>query len=340
MINGLNCGGTDDAINPWSRSTANYDPNCFFVHKIVLPASLLPHIACVCKVFYTFPSLLTGGITLRIGFHISTAKGFVWTLREAGRLGCEVVQIFLKNPRAWTQKILTDIDLESFERLSQALPVFAHLSYLPNIAKIDGDERHMRGFLHEIDLCRQLGIRAMVVHCGSRPQRDKGIRMASQAIDHALKESDISILLENSAGQGHGIGRNIVELFEIYQGIENHERVSLCLDTAHLFASGYDIRAREVWDALIREVDGRFGPHKIGLFHLNDSKTDLGSKADRHWHIGTGKIGLHAFRDIINDLRFRNLMGVMETPKVDSMDEENMKTMKSLLSPLMSRSFS
>ncbi|OPY78389.1 MAG: Endonuclease 4 [Syntrophorhabdus sp. PtaU1.Bin153] len=279
---------------------------------------------------------------MRIGFHISTAKGFAWTLREAGRLGCEVVQIFLKNPRAWTEKILTDSDVESFKDFSESVPVFAHLSYLPNIAKVDEDERHMRGFLHEIDLCKKLGIRAMVVHCGSRSQRDKGIRAASEAINRGLKESDIAVLLENSAGQGHGIGKNIAELFEIYQGIsiKDRNRVSLCLDTAHLFASGYDIRVWEIWDALIKEVDSRFGPHKVGLFHLNDSKTDLDSKVDRHWHIGQGKIGLDAFKNIVNDLRFKNLMGVMETPKVDSMDEENMKTIRSLLSPLVSRSFS
>ncbi|OPY71557.1 MAG: putative endonuclease 4 [Syntrophorhabdus sp. PtaU1.Bin050] len=284
--------------------------------------------------------LFIGGTRLRIGFHVSTAKGFDWTLREAERLGCEVVQIFLKNPRAWAEKVLMDADLESFKRLSRSLPVFAHLSYLPNIAKIDVDERHMRGFLHEIDLCKRLGVHAMVVHCGSRPQRDEGIRAASQAINRALEEFDISIFLENSAGQGHWIGETIDELSAIYQGVKDRERVSLCLDTAHLFAAGYDIRAWEVWDCLIREVDSRFGPHKIGLFHLNDSKTDLGKRIDRHWHIGRGKIGLNAFRNIVNDLRLKNLMGVMETPKVDNMDEENIKIMRSLLSPLMSRSFS
>ncbi len=277
---------------------------------------------------------------MRIGFHISTAKGYTWTLREAGRLGCEVVQIFLKNPRTWKEKILTDVDVKSFRGLSEFVPVFAHLSYLPNIAKADEDERHMKGFLHEIDLCKKLGVRAMVVHCGSSSQRDKGIRAVSGAINQALRESGIAILLENSAGQGHGIGRNITELFDIYQGIEDTDRVSLCLDTAHLFASGYDIRVREVWNALIMEVDSRFGSHKIGLFHLNDSKTDLDSQADRHWHIGRGKIGLDIFKNIVNDLRFKNVMGVMETPKVDSMDEENMKTIRSLLSPLVSRSFS
>jgi apurinic endonuclease APN1 len=138
------------------------------------------------------------------------------------------------------------------------------------------------------------------------------------------------------AGQGNSIGKDFAELSQIFEGISAKERVSLCLDTAHLFASGYDVRRGETWQDIIDEVEERFGRDKIGFFHLNDSKTDLGSKVDRHWHIGKGRIGLGAFKIILNNSRFKNIMGVMETPKGDNMDEENMKVMRSLLSPLVS----
>lgn len=272
---------------------------------------------------------------MKIGFHISIAKGFDWSLREANRLGCEVVQIFVRNPRSWAQKSWTEADREAFGRLSDSIPVIAHLTYLPNLAKIDEDEKHMKGFIYEAELCTGLGIDTIIIHCGSHQNKTKGIEMVSKAINHVILKFGIHILIENSAGQGNSIGKNLTELFRIYNHVENKENVSLCLDTAHLFASGYDIRTPESWSVLIEEINGRFGQNKIGFFHFNDSKTGLGSRVDRHWHIGKGSIGADAFKNILNDLRFENLKGVMETPKFDNMDEENMKLMRSLLSPLV-----
>jgi apurinic endonuclease APN1 len=272
---------------------------------------------------------------MKIGFHISIAKGFDWTLKEARRLGCEVVQIFIRNPRSWKMKTWSVDDRSAFMELSEAIPVFAHLTYLPNLAKIDEDEKHMKGLIHEAELCKDLSLKAMIVHCGSRKNKQKGIEMVSKAINHVIHQYGIHILMENSAGQGSSIGKNIDELFGIYELVESKENVSLCLDTAHLFSSGYEIRTPKAWNTIISEIEGRFGQGKIGFFHLNDSKTDLGSRVDRHWHIGKGVIGADAFKIILNDKRFNNVMGVMETPKVDNMDEENMKIMRSLLSPLV-----
>lgn len=298
---------------------------------------MLPHhLQGFSELFYTV-GLSEIGQTLRIGFHISIAKGPAWTLKEARRLNCDVIQIFVKNPRSWQEKILTDNDIESFSRLSRSMPVFAHLTYLPNIARIDEDERHLRGFVHEAELCAKLGIKDMVVHCGSRRDKIRGVEMVSKAINHVSERYDIRILIENSAGQGHSIGSNLDELSQIFERIKMKDRISLCLDTAHLFASGYDIRLPKVWEKILTGVRLRFGSGKIRLFHLNDSRTDLDSGVDRHWHIGKGKIGTYAFATILNDARFETVMGVMETPKIDNMDEENMKVMRSLLSPLVSR---
>jgi len=277
---------------------------------------------------------------MQLGFHISIAKGFDWTLKEAKRLGCEVIQIFVRNPRSWKRKTWSDTDCKAFKALSGSMPVFAHLTYLPNLAKIDEDERHIKGLIHEVELCVELGLKAIVVHCGSRHDKAKGIEMVSNAINYVISTYDVDVVMENSAGQGNSIGKNLDELFRIFEQIKNKKKVFLCLDTAHLFASGYDIRAPEVWKALTAEIEVRIGLDKIGLFHLNDSKTDIGSRVDRHWHIGKGSIGADAFKIILNDVRFKNLKGVMETPKVGNMDEENMKVMRALLSPLVSCSFS
>jgi apurinic endonuclease APN1 len=272
---------------------------------------------------------------MRVGFHISIAKGFDWTLKEARRLGCEAVQIFVRNPRSWNQKTWSDDERNAFKTLSEEIPVFAHITYLPNLAKIDEDEKHMKGLIHEVELCKDLGLYSIVVHCGSRRDTKKGIEMVAKAINRVILEYGVNILMENSAGQGSSLGNNFDELSRIYERIESKENVFLCLDTAHLFASGYEIRTLKTWNAIISEIEMRFGHDKIGFFHLNDSKTNLGSKVDRHWHIGKGSIGADAFKIILNDVRFENVKGVMETPKVDNMDEENMKVMRSLLSPLV-----
>lgn len=276
---------------------------------------------------------------MNLGFHISISKGFDWTFREAERLSCDAIQIFVKNPRSWVEKKWKDEDISSFKRLRGRTHVFAHLSYLPNLAKIDEDEKHMKGLLNEAELCIELGVESMVVHCGSREDKRRGIEIAATAINRALHRYDLNIILETAAGQGNSIGVGFDELAMIFEMVERKERVSICIDTSHIFQSGYDIRKRKTWDAIVRTVEERFGSDKIGLFHLNDSKTDLGSRVDRHWHIGKGSIGARTFKFILNEKRFAGLSGVMETPKTGMMDEINMKLMRSLLSPLMSGSF-
>jgi deoxyribonuclease IV len=283
---------------------------------------------------------MEGHKRMHIGFHLPIGKGLEHAYREAEHLGCEVVQVFLKNPRGWAQKVWTDRDHEVFDRLFRDLPVVAHLSYLPNIAKADEEPKNRNGLLHEAELCAGLGIARMVVHCGSRADTRKGIETAAWSVKEVLDRYPISLLLENSAGQGNVIGKNMEELAQIFEAIGDADRVGFCLDTAHLFESGYDVRRRPVWKSITDGLERRCGQGCIRFFHLNDSKTPLGSNVDRHWHIGKGEIGLRCFRYLINEKRFAHLGGVMETPKMGNMDEENMKTMKSLLSPLVSGSLS
>lgn len=272
---------------------------------------------------------------MKIGFHLPISKGFDSTLCEANRLGCEVVQIFVRNPRSWKQKRWKEEDLEKFFALKTALPVYAHLSYLPNIARADEEPRSLEGFLHEVSLASELRIQSLVIHCGSRADQRKGAEVAAQTIDRVLEKYDISILLENAAGQGSTLGRDIPALGGIYKAVERKEKVFLCLDTAHIFQSGYDLRLKKTWARIVREIDEHF-EGRIGLFHLNDSKTPLGSNSDRHWHIGQGHIGSDAFRLLFRVQKFAHLSGVMETPKVGNMDDENMKVMRTLSSSLVS----
>ncbi len=290
------------------------------VHRIIISLSGLPVII----------------VHMRIGFHLPIAKGFEHTAREARRLGCDVAQIFVKNPRSWAQKTLSDKDREDFRRLLSDLPVSAHLSYLPNIARSDEEPRNGAALLHEAQLCAQLGIAGLVVHCGSRDSAEKGIEVAARTVGEALARVPVSILLEISAGQGNSIGKNLGQLAAICRLVADRQRVGFCLDTAHLFQAGYDVRKQAVWKTIVDELEDRCGPGCIRFFHLNDSKSGLGSGIDRHWHIGRGEIGVRCFRFLVNDKKFAHLGGVMETPKMGNMDEENMKTMRSLLSPLVS----
>ena len=274
---------------------------------------------------------------MRIGFHLPIAKGFDHTLLRAKRLGCEVVQIFVKNPRSWEKKVWSDKEREAFARLAAAMPVVAHLSYLPNLARSEEDGRSLDAFLHEAALCKEVGIGRMVVHCGSREDAAKGIAAVARAVNEVLTRFPLSILLENSAGQGRTIGKNVDELARIGEAVGASDRVRFCLDTAHLFAAGYDVRRKPVWRSIASELETRCGQGSIGFLHLNDSKTAMGSAVDRHWHIGKGEIGLRCFRYLVNEKKLAHLGGVMETPKMGKMDERNMKVMRSLLSPLVSR---
>ena len=268
------------------------------------------------------------------------SRGFDRTLKEAKQLHCDVVQIFLKNPRSWERKVWKDEDIEAFRRLHREIPVFGHLSYLPNLAKIDEDERNLKGFVHEVELCGELGLDRLVVHLGSRADRKTAIGMIAKAINYVLERYDIRLFLENSSGQGASIGKSAEELAGVYKKIDRKEKVFICIDTAHLFEAGYDIRIKKIWKAFICYIEERVGEDKIRFFHLNDSKTPSGSCVDRHWHIGKGEIGIGFFRSLLNDKRFVHLAGAMETPKMGKMDKENMRIMRSLLPPLMSRSYS
>jgi deoxyribonuclease-4 len=280
---------------------------------------------------------------MKLGAHMSTSGG-VWRALERGAAaGCESVQIFVKNNMQWFGKPFTPAELSRYanELAARKLAaVFGHAGYLINLGGPAGENRDksIKSLVQEIHLATDLGIPFLVMHPGSHlgTGEKTGIRQIVAGLDEVLtatKESPVRIALENTAGQGTNLGHQIAHLGAIYDRVKRPERLGLCLDTAHLFAAGYDIRMRTGWDTVIAEIDRMLGLEQILAFHLNDSKTGLGSRVDRHEHIGKGKLGREAFRHVINDPRFGHHPGCLETPKSEDLQEdvENLAVLRSLL---------
>ena len=278
------------------------------------------------------------------GAHCSTAGG-VWTALQRGRsIGCDVVQIFVKNNMQWLGKPFSRGALAAYAKELAAdhfACVFGHTGYLINLAApaSENRDRSIKSLIQEIELAADLGLPFLVLHPGAHLGTGEamGIKQIVAGLDEAFattRKAPVRIALENTAGQGTCLGNRIAHLAAVFDGVRKPERLGVCLDTAHLFAAGYDIRTPKGWDAAIREVGSLLGLKQILAFHLNDSKTGLASRVDRHEHIGKGKIGKEAFRHIVNDARFKRHPGCLETPKSEDLHEDvqNLATLRSLAS--------
>lgn len=273
---------------------------------------------------------------------MSTGGG-VWRALERGiGISCEVVQLFVKNNMQWFGKPYGMSDLTQYaNQLASARLscVFGHTGYLINLGAGPSENRDksVRSLIQEIGLATDLGLPFLVMHPGAHlgAGEETGLTRIVEGLDEvfrATRESPVRVALENTAGQGTCLGYSIRHLAEIYERVNSPERLGVCLDTAHFFAAGYDIRKPKGWDQAIGEVDSMLGVKQVVAFHLNDSKTDLGSRVDRHEAIGKGKIGRAAFGHIVNDARFSGLPGCLETPKSDDLHEdvENLAVLRSL----------
>ena len=282
---------------------------------------------------------------MKFGAHMSTSGG-VWKALQRGRsVQCEIVQVFVKNNMQWLGKPFSPEDLALFANEMAANSfacVFGHTGYLINLGApaSENRDRSIKSLIQEIQLATQLGLPFLVLHPGAHLGTGEaaGLRQITAGLDDvftATRKSPVRIALENTAGQGTCIGNRIEHLAAVFDRVKKPERLGVCLDTAHLFAAGYDIRTPKNWNAVIHQVGSLIGLKRILAFHLNDSKTDLGSRVDRHEHIGKGKIGKEAFRHIVNDARFKSLSGCLETPKSEDLHEDvqNLATLRSLLKP-------
>ena len=272
-----------------------------------------------------------------------STSGGVWRALQRGRsIRCDVVQVFVKNNMQWFGKPISpkDLALYATERAANHFAcVFGHAGYLINLGgPASGNrDRSIKSLIQEVELATQLELPFLVLHPGAHLGAGEavGIKQIVSGLDQvfaATKKSPVRIAVENTAGQGTCLGNKTEHLAAIFEGVRKPERLGLCLDTAHFFAAGYDIRTPKGWNAAIREVVSLVGLKQILAFHLNDSKTDLGSRVDRHEHIGKGKIGKDAFRHIVNDARFKKHPGCLETPKSEDLHEDvqNLAMLRSL----------
>lgn len=275
---------------------------------------------------------------------MSTSGGIWKALQRGAEIGCEIVQIFVKNNMQWFGKPFTPQDLALYANELAAYKlamVFGHSGYLINLGAPPGPnrDRSIKSLVQEIHFATDLGLPFLVLHPGAHlgAGEDRGLEQIVVGLNEVFrttKQSPVRIALENTAGQGSCLGHRLAHLGVIFDKVDQPQRLGVCLDTAHFFAAGYDIRTKKGWDAAIREVDEVVGLKQVLAFHLNDSKTDFKSRVDRHEHIGQGKIGREAFRHIVNDSRFKNHPGCLETPKSKDLHEdvENLATLRSLVS--------
>jgi deoxyribonuclease IV len=261
----------------------------------------------------------------RIGAHMSIAGGLPFAVERARAHGCETLQIFTRSASQWRARKLPQEEIASFRRLvaaSEVQPVFAHDSYLINLATSNPElrDRSMAAFSEEIDRAEGLGLMGVVMHPGSCTDgsEESGLSRIADALASILRErrkGRVMVLLEHTAGQGTSLGHRFEHLAWIIDRLGGSNRIGVCLDTCHLVASGYDIATAAGYRRTFADFDRIVGLDRLRLFHLNDSKKPCASRVDRHEHIGKGCLGPATFRRLLRDRRFSGLPMIIETPK-------------------------
>jgi deoxyribonuclease IV len=279
---------------------------------------------------------------------VTISGGISNSVDNAVKIGCSAFQIFTRSPRQWKTKELTLSETDMFkEKLSNSPidpdSVVVHMPYLPNLSAPTSEmyEKSILVLTDEITRCNLLGIPYLVIHLGSHLGQGpkNGINQLVNACtkslhsysDLGLPRNRLKILLENSAGQKNSIGSQIEEIQSIFN-ILGKTDYGLCIDTCHLFAAGYDLSTESGVSALLEKIDSNIGIENIKLIHLNDSKGDLGSNLDRHYHVGLGKIGKRGLRYLVNYKKLNKVPFIMETP-IDSVrnDLDNIEFVRNVL---------
>ena len=275
---------------------------------------------------------------LLIGAHMSIGGGFFNSLYSGKELGCTTIQIFTKSANQWKAKKLTSEDIDKFKQAQKEagiFPVVGHDSYLINAGSGDKEllQKSREALLLELTRSEKLGLLYLVMHPGSNPDEKEGIKRIANSLSWVHSKSKnykTKICLETTAGQGSTIGYKFEQIAQIIDLTQENERLGVCYDTAHTFEASYDIRDKKAYEKTFKLFDKIIGLNKVKVIHMNDSKKDIGSRVDRHEHIGKGFIGLEGFRLILNDKRFEKIPKILETPKEENMDEKNLATLRSL----------
>lgn len=279
-----------------------------------------------------------------LGAHMSVAGGLHLAFERILRVHGEALQIFTRNQRQWKVAPIAPAERDIFQKERErwgAGPVAAHNSYLINLASLKEETRDksIQAMIAEVERVAALNIPYLVMHPGSHggAGTEAGLDRFVDGLDKALEQSahgnEVMVLIENTAGQGTGLGSTFSEINYIINTSKFRHRLGVCLDTCHLFAAGYDFRTPKTYEETFGRFDREVGVGRIKFFHINDSKKALGSRVDRHEHIGKGEIGLEGFRNLVNDDRFRHHPMTLETPKGKDLleDVENLAVLKSLV---------
>ncbi|MDP2898352.1 MAG: deoxyribonuclease IV [bacterium] len=278
-----------------------------------------------------------------LGAHMSIAGG-VFNAPVRGRsIGCDTIQIFVKNANQWVGKPISDEEADKFQETKKETgidPVFSHNSYLINLASPDDAlyEKSVNAMLDELHRSEKLKLPFLVIHPGSHvgSGEEAGLKRIAEALNTLFAKTKGyrgKIALETTAGQKSNLGYKFEHLAYLIKAVKDKKRLGVCYDTCHTFAAGYDLRTKKAYDATFKEFDKLVGLDRICAFHLNDSVKELGSNIDRHAHIGQGHIGEDGFRLLLNDERFENIPMVLETPKGPDMAEDvmNLRVLRGLI---------
>jgi deoxyribonuclease-4 len=278
-----------------------------------------------------------------LGAHMSIGGGVHTAIERACSIRCTAIQIFVKNNMQWFARPFTREEIFSFRNHTQRgelLSIFAHANYLINLAATNPQfhANSMRALAEELTRAHQLGLPFLVLHPGAHLGRgeETGLNTIVASIDKVLAEIPkvkTRIALETTAGQGSCLGHTFEQIAYIIENVREPERLCVCLDTAHVFAAGYDIETEAGVRRMFAKFDRAVGLERLVALHLNDSKTARGSRVDRHEHIGKGRIGLDAFRFIMRNHRFHKIPKVLETPKAKDMAEDmmNLRTLRAFV---------
>ena len=284
-----------------------------------------------------------------LGAHQSIAGGYYRAVEIAAEAGCDCVQLFSKNNNQWKAKPLSPEDAEKFQAALKRLKIghpLVHDSYLINLAAPDETlwQKSIEAFAIELLRAEELGIPYVVMHPGAftTTSEEVGLKRICTALDEVhdkVGKLKVKALLENTAGQGSTLGWRFEQLATILDGVKDPDRLAVCIDTCHVFAAGYPLSTPKDYKATMQQLDKTVGLKLVKAIHLNDSKKELGSRVDRHEHIGRGKIGLEGFRLLLNDSRFAKVPMYLETAKEDEdgepdgirLDKMNLATLRKLV---------
>ncbi|MCS6830476.1 MAG: deoxyribonuclease IV [Armatimonadota bacterium] len=279
--------------------------------------------------------------TRLLGAHMPTTGGLYRAITSGYEIGCTAIQLFTASPRQWRTRPLSDEDIAAFARAREETgidTIISHDSYLINLAAPDKDilQRSREAFLDELQRAEALGIPWVVTHMGAylNSSEEEGLQVLGESVRLLLKQTEgmkAGIALETTAGQGTNLGYRFEHLARVIELAGGSERVGVCFDTCHVFVAGYDIRTQETLSTTLDEFDRVIGLERLKVIHLNDAKKPLGSRVDRHEHIGDGELGKETFRILLQEHRLTHLPAILETPEAEKMHEENLRRLKELL---------